>query len=696
MTYQQHRSQRTLFPWVMAALVIALTGMVAMVVSETYRATSTMVVRPQAHVTDVDDAVDQLEGFDASDALGTLIQIVDSADIKQRAMDELGISTTAAQEFEVTVSNPSNTMAVTIEVVGPSTDVAALAGEIARQGTEVINESNGSLVLETLGSPAPVAVRGIGYATFVFVALVSFIATLTLVTNAMLSDQDRKEFPGTLKAVLHDWIEGRPVPGPRRRQWSVPGLVGAVVLLGVTASLITTSSLGLAAVVGVTTGLSLLFAVRFPQWLTIGLVLLVVVHLSDVGTDFFGLPGFSVPYAVFVLFVVTVRHIVIGEDRGGWLGLALGIAALVTVMSISGLGAGDQALAFETTIDVAKNGLVAVLMVVLIRQVADLRRVVWALILGASVLALLGILRAEIGQIPGVLEGFSQVVTDAVEDQVVGIRIAGPTGDANFFGQLLVMMFPFALERSFRERSWPLRLIAVVASLLIAWAVMLTYSRGALIGIIASSILFLVWLRPSLKTVMVGVGISALLLLSAPSTYVERIGTIGQVAQIGTQARPEDPSIQGRVSEMLVGLEMFRDHPIIGIGPGNYPGRYVEYSSALGLDYRLELRQPHSLPIEVAAELGLIGLTWWFIAAVMLGRGLFGARRVAISTRDIEMKNYLEVICVSLAGFAMTALFLHLAFARSFWMMVGIAVAAVRVTYLNPALRVATRDHERV
>jgi O-antigen ligase len=288
-----------------------------------------------------------------------------------------------------------------------------------------------------------------------------------------------------------------------------------------------------------------------------------------------------------------------------------------------------------------------------------------------------------IGDVPGLVDGFAQVVTEVVDEEVVGSRIAGPIGDANFFGQFLVVMFPFAFERGFRERSWIPRLTAIVAMLLIASAVVLTYSRGALIGLVVVTLVALALIRPAVRSVLVVAFLLALVMFLMPSQYLERIGSLGQVLQIGSGTGLEDASLRGRLAVNLVGLEMFHDHPISGVGPGNYPGRYVEYSSELGIDYRLELRQPHSLPIEVAAELGVLGLAWWSIAAFMLGSRLLRARRRALLADDTEIRHTLETICVSFVGFAATALFLHLAFARSFWMLVGIAVAAIRIAHEN-------------
>jgi O-antigen ligase len=316
------------------------------------------------------------------------------------------------------------------------------------------------------------------------------------------------------------------------------------------------------------------------------------------------------------------------------------------------------------------------------------------MILGTSLLALLGIARKVMGDVPGLLQGFSQVVTEVADEEVVAVRIAGPLGDANYFGQLLVLVFPFALERAFRERSGAARLVAVAATLLIGTAVVLTDSRGALIGLIVATALAIVVIRPPLKSVIVGLFVAALVLFFMPSQYLERIGTLTQVFSIGSGTGFEETSLRGRFGEMVVGLEMFHDYPFTGVGPGNYPGRYIEYSSALGIDYRLELRQPHSLPIEVAAELGVLGLAWWAITAYILGSRLFMARRMAVAGGNIEMKHHLETICVSFAGFAATALFLHLAFSRSFWMLVGVAVAAIHVTELQSGRTTPTLEYQ--
>ena len=683
----QLNSIRRRVPFVFGVLVAVMSLMVALNLpgENTYLASSSLLVTLESPVVDVDEAVDRLESADTSDALGTLVEVLSNPELPLRAMESVGIRSGAVDDYRVTVTRPTDALMVTVEVAGPGPEVVDVAGEIGSMGSALAQDSFPGLDLSLRQSlwamdsaAGTYRLLGIG---------VGILAALVIVGGAFVERQGADGVAG-VKTVLRNWISGGAVPIRRGfAPWSVVVGVGVAVVLLLAMGQVIWLALGAAV------GMLMPLALRFPQLLAIGLVVLVGFNISDIGTDYFGLPGTSVPYTLFVFVVLAIRTWVLDEHRRGWLGLAVAVGALAAVMSVSGITADDQALAFEWTVDLVKNGLVAVLMVVLIRNLDDLRRVIWVLILSTSVLSLLGIIRNLVGDVPGLVEGFAQVVNEVVDEEVVGSRIAGPIGDANFFGQFLVVMFPFAFERGFRERSWIPRLTAVVATLLIATAVVLTYSRGALIGLVVVTVVTLVLIRPALRSVLIVAFVVALVMFLMPSQYLERIGSLGQVLQIGSGTELEDASLRGRLGENLVGLEMFRDYPISGVGPGNYPGRYVEYSSELGIDYRLELRQPHSLPIEVAAELGVLGLAWWSIAAFMLGSRQLGARRLALLAGDTEFRHTLETISVSFIGFAATALFLHLAFARSFWMLVGIAVAAIGIAYESAGRTAQPAEH---
>jgi len=67
-----------------------------------------------------------------------------------------------------------------------------------------------------------------------------------------------------------------------------------------------------------------------------------------------------------------------------------------------------------------------------------------------------------------------------------------------------------------------------------------------------------------------------------------------------------------------IALREFSDHPIEGVGAGNYPARYF-------LERRTDqdVQQPHSLPLQLMAELGLVGLGAFLLFVVAVAVGLW-------------------------------------------------------------------------
>jgi O-antigen ligase len=90
-----------------------------------------------------------------------------------------------------------------------------------------------------------------------------------------------------------------------------------------------------------------------------------------------------------------------------------------------------------------------------------------------------------------------------------------------------------------------------------------------------------------------------------PAGYLARLGALGQVGEIQAGV---DPSIRGRTAELTAAWEMFADHPLVGVGYGNYIVLYPEYARESGIDLRSTERNAHNLFLATAAETGIAGL----------------------------------------------------------------------------------------
>ena len=163
-----------------------------------------------------------------------------------------------------------------------------------------------------------------------------------------------------------------------------------------------------------------------------------------------------------------------------------------------------------------------------------------------------------------------------------------------------------------------------------------------------------------------------------PDQYSARLNTVAQVITGQTDVR-EEVSIRGRVSELLVAGQMFFDHPILGVGVGNYPVYYQSYSRRIGLDPRTENREPHNLFLEVAAETGLVGLLVFF---TVLFFSVQGIRQAWLTFKRLKLETYANLVAVfaiGVLGYFTAALFIHGAYPRYMWLLIGLALALPQV-----------------
>ena len=424
---------------------------------------------------------------------------------------------------------------------------------------------------------------------------------------------------------------------------------------------------GLVAVVG---GIAIL---RDPEWGLFAIAAFAVLRLPDVASEFHGAPSLFTPLAAFVVAALVVRARATGERPPGGLRALVLVGAFVLVGLGSLTFATDAAAGTSQVVLFVKDGAVAILVGMLLRRSSALRWVVWVLVGGAAALATLSIVQFSTGSFSTSFGGFAQ---SAVQQIVVGrldnVRISGPIGDPNFYAQLLVMVVPLAYDRMRDETTRLAKAAAGYAAAVCAVAVVVTFSRGGLLALAVVVGVLMVRYPPKLRTVVAAGVLAVFAIPFLPAGYLDRLGALGGVGTIQTGI---DPSIRGRTAELTAAWEMFADHPLTGVGYGNYMLNYPEYARSSGIDVRSTEREAHNLYLSTAAELGLAGLA--ALAAIIIGSftALAAGRRRFRAMSDHRADGIGFAIGVSLVGYVVTSLFLHMAFARFAWLMIGLALA---------------------
>jgi putative inorganic carbon (HCO3(-)) transporter len=264
-------------------------------------------------------------------------------------------------------------------------------------------------------------------------------------------------------------------------------------------------------------------------------------------------------------------------------------------------------------------------------------------------------------------------------------RAQGPVNEPNRFAQILIVLVPMAAYL-YRTTNRPGRRRFILAcGALILIGIALTLSRGAIVALalMAAAMTRLRWVRPS----RVGTCVIALLLALPLITpfYLDRVASLINVTRFmgGDQSdyREADGAMRGRVTEMLAAWRVFVDHPLLGVGPGQFAPYYVErYSRDPEIKFRqiVGARRAHTLYFEVAAETGLLGLVLFMGIAVHLLRRLWWTRSAWLA-RDPALADLATAFWLSVMAYLCTGVFLHLAYQRYYWLLIALATAALHV-----------------
>jgi glycosyltransferase involved in cell wall biosynthesis len=410
----------------------------------------------------------------------------------------------------------------------------------------------------------------------------------------------------------------------------------------------------------------------------VGFVLAFVVatNASAVATGrFAGVPPLITPFAVVVLVVAGIRWMNSREratDGRGYEALVrLALAAVVASAAIGAFHARSPVVSADAALGLLERMVLLLAVAAVCTSPDGIRGVLGGLVAAGAWLGGLTTWQLLFDVRTTDMFGFSEWSAQNIAGAGRTLRATGPFGgDPNAFSQYLVTMAAAAVMIA-AGRRWPgtLRVAAGATATLLAVAVTATASRTGLVALGVVALVVVVLVRPS-RRVLAAIG--ALVVVAAlfgPVDVGSRLGTLGQVTDVSSTSQSvSDSSIRGRTSELIAAARMFVDHPVAGVGYGSYNDRYLEYSRVIGLDRRYEDRSAHSLPLEIAAEQGLVGVVAW---GLLFGLALVGAGRLVRRDRDLG-----HPVLVALIGFSTTTLFLHDVHPGLLFAVLGIGVGA--------------------
>jgi probable O-glycosylation ligase (exosortase A-associated) len=233
-------------------------------------------------------------------------------------------------------------------------------------------------------------------------------------------------------------------------------------------------------------------------------------------------------------------------------------------------------------------------------------------------------------------------------------RIFGPSqsfisdNNALAVAELMVLPFMYFLARS-EPRKWFRRGLYLAAPLTII-SIVFSYSRGALLGLIAMVTVLIVtgrrWGLAIAFVLLAGVGLAFV-----PSAWYERMSTIGSYK--------EDESAQSRFQSWSFAWNVATDRPLTGGGFRIFSKEgFIRYTSE-----EFAAFEAHSIYFEVLGEHGFVGLGLFLMllgSAFMTLRSL--ERRIKGRPSVAWAKDYVIMLRLSVTSYAVGGAFLGLAY----------------------------------
>lgn len=271
---------------------------------------------------------------------------------------------------------------------------------------------------------------------------------------------------------------------------------------------------------------------------------------------------------------------------------------------------------------------------------------------------------------------------DPTSSSADATRVYSYLGNPNLLAGYLLPTIPLSIGAIFTWKGWLPKILASIMTILNLACLYGTGSRGGWIGaaisIFVLGILLLYWILPRLPKVW------------QASVFPIFIGLIAAVIALGLLlsssfrdralsifAGREDSSNNFRINVWNSVMDMIRDRPILGIGPGNaafnqvYPLYQRPNYSALGA---------YSIYLELLVEVGFVGFTiflWFLLTLVNRGMTAMRSLRAQSDHSAIGLMSALAAMAAMLTHGFVDTVWYRPEVATVWWLMVAVVFSYV-------------------
>jgi probable O-glycosylation ligase (exosortase A-associated) len=295
---------------------------------------------------------------------------------------------------------------------------------------------------------------------------------------------------------------------------------------------------------------------------------------------------------------------------------------------LSALQADDQAVAWQFVESIAKIVLPCLVGICTIDSVRKLKQLAWVIALSQGYVAF------ELNL--SYLDGYNRVLEEGfggMDNNCVAIAMVTGVG--------LSLFLALSVE------NWGLKGVAAVAALLMAHVILFSFSRGGMLALLVTGCVGFLLLPKQPRHYLLFAGFVAVAVYLAGPQVQARFSTIfADSSQL-------DASARSRLDLWANCLDVISKYPLLGVGPDHWQLVAHEYGWPRG-------KLAHSLWLQIAAELGIVGVSFLLIYYLSCIKRLWGQARHPSPDLDPWLAHAARMVIAALVGFTVSAQFVSL------------------------------------
>ena len=221
----------------------------------------------------------------------------------------------------------------------------------------------------------------------------------------------------------------------------------------------------------------------------------------------------------------------------------------------------------------------------------------------------------------------------------IAFRVTATLENPNMLGQYLILVIALGGAGLLSAQGWGMRVLYLCCCGVMCLCMLLTFSRGAWLGLVFAGFVFVLFLQPRLLllTPLLLVGLYFVL----PDTVIARFTSIGDLG---------DQSTSYRVYIWMGTLAMLKDYWLCGIGPGDAAFNlvYPRYSYS-----GVTAPHSHNLFLQIMCDAGIVALVIFVLLLFHFFRDLCAA---FCREKDSFSRIHQAAVVAGMAGFLVQAM----------------------------------------